>query len=291
MPTATLGAGGPVVSRIGLGLAALGRPAYITSGREQDLPDRSVAGLRTRTFSMLDAAYAAGVRYADAARSYGRAEEFLAGWLAERGHATWSSYRTFLEAARTGSLSAAAKRLGLSQPTAGRHIEALEKALGLALFSRTPRGLIPTAAAAGLVPHAKAMAAASAALLRTASGEAQAESGTVRLAASHVVGCEVLPPILAAFRAEHPAIVQELALSDRNEDLLRREADIAVSMMRPMQQSLRAPHRHGRNRPFRAPPLRRALRPADYAGPTAATLLDRLRPRRSFLPFGRTVGG
>ena len=87
MPTATLGAGGPVVSRIGLGLAALGRPAYITSGREGDLPDRSVTGMRTRTFSMLDAAYAAGVRYVDAARSYGRAEEFLAGWLAERGHA------------------------------------------------------------------------------------------------------------------------------------------------------------------------------------------------------------
>ena len=85
MPTAALGAGGPVVSRIGLGLAALGRPAYITSGREEDLPDRSVAGLRTRTFSMLDRAYAAGVRYVDAARSYGRAEDFLAGWLAERG--------------------------------------------------------------------------------------------------------------------------------------------------------------------------------------------------------------
>ena len=87
MPTVTLGATGPVVSRIGLGLAALGRPAYLTSGREEDLPDRSVAGLRTRTFSMLDAAYAVGVRYVDAARSYGRAEEFLAGWLAERSHA------------------------------------------------------------------------------------------------------------------------------------------------------------------------------------------------------------
>jgi aryl-alcohol dehydrogenase-like predicted oxidoreductase len=87
MPSAALGAGGPVVSRVGLGLAALGRPAYITSGREEDLPDRSVAGMRARTFSMLDAAYAAGVRYADAARSYGLAEEFLAGWLAERGHA------------------------------------------------------------------------------------------------------------------------------------------------------------------------------------------------------------
>ena len=87
MPMAALGSGGAAVSRIGLGLAALGRPAYITSGREGDLPDRSVAGMRNRTFSMLDTAYAAGVRYVDAARSYGRAEEFLAGWLAERGHA------------------------------------------------------------------------------------------------------------------------------------------------------------------------------------------------------------
>jgi aryl-alcohol dehydrogenase-like predicted oxidoreductase len=87
MPMTALGEGGPAVSRIGLGLAALGRPAYITSGRDGDLPDRSVAGMRAQTFSMLDAAYAAGVRYVDAARSYGRAEEFLAGWLAERGHA------------------------------------------------------------------------------------------------------------------------------------------------------------------------------------------------------------
>ena len=76
-----------MVSRVGLGLAALGRPAYITSGREQDLPDRSVAGMRARTYSMLDAAYASGVRYVDAARSYGLSEEFLAGWLAERVHA------------------------------------------------------------------------------------------------------------------------------------------------------------------------------------------------------------
>ena len=86
MPTACLGATGPVVSRIGLGLAALGRPAYITSGRAADLPDRSPTSMRARTYAVLDAAYAAGVRYADAARSYGRAEEFLGGWLAGRGH-------------------------------------------------------------------------------------------------------------------------------------------------------------------------------------------------------------
>jgi len=86
MPMTSLGHGRPAVSRIGLGLAALGRPAYITGGRDDDLPDRSVAGLRARTVAMLDAAYESGIRYFDAARSYGRAEEFLGGWLAGRAH-------------------------------------------------------------------------------------------------------------------------------------------------------------------------------------------------------------
>ena len=86
MPMTILRPGGPAVSRIGLGLAALGRPAYITSGRAEDLPDRSVDALRKRSFAVLDAAYAAGVRYFDAARSYGRAEEFLGGWLDTHGH-------------------------------------------------------------------------------------------------------------------------------------------------------------------------------------------------------------
>src|SRR5260221_6780723 len=87
MPVTTLGPGGPVVSRIGMGLAALGRPAYITTGRAHDLTDRSVPAMRARTFCVLDAAYDGGVRYVDAARSYGRAEDCLAGWLADRGHA------------------------------------------------------------------------------------------------------------------------------------------------------------------------------------------------------------
>ena len=86
MPTAALSPAGPVVSRIGLGLAALGRPAYITSGRAGDLPDRSPEALRARSFTMMNAAYAAGIRYFDVARSYGRAEEFLGGWLAGGGH-------------------------------------------------------------------------------------------------------------------------------------------------------------------------------------------------------------
>ncbi|HVW43294.1 MAG TPA: aldo/keto reductase [Amycolatopsis sp.] len=73
--------------RIGLGLAALGRPAYINLGRETELPaDRDVESMRRATYAVLDAAYRAGVRWVDVARSYGRAEEFLAGWLAHRGH-------------------------------------------------------------------------------------------------------------------------------------------------------------------------------------------------------------
>lgn len=81
-----LGRTGLVVSPIGLGLAALGRPAYITTGRAGDLgEDRSVDAMKRRTHEVLDAAYGLGVRYFDAARSYGRAEEFLGSWLAERG--------------------------------------------------------------------------------------------------------------------------------------------------------------------------------------------------------------
>ncbi|HXZ98711.1 MAG TPA: aldo/keto reductase [Candidatus Binatia bacterium] len=81
----TLGPGGPRVSRLGLGLAALGRPAYITTGRDQDFgPDRSQAALRRRTWEVLDAAYAAGIRYIDCARSYGSSEAFVAGWLGRR---------------------------------------------------------------------------------------------------------------------------------------------------------------------------------------------------------------
>jgi aryl-alcohol dehydrogenase-like predicted oxidoreductase len=84
----TLGRDGPLVSRIGLGLAAIGRPAYITTNRAADLGgDRSVETLRELTWQLLDAAHAAGVRYIDVARSYGSAEAFLSGWLASRGGA------------------------------------------------------------------------------------------------------------------------------------------------------------------------------------------------------------
>jgi DNA-binding transcriptional LysR family regulator len=150
----------------------------------------------------------------------------------------WELYRSFLAVAREGSLSAAARRLRLTQPTLGRHVRTLEDALGVALFTRSPSGLAPTAAALDLVPPAEAMEAAAAALVRAASGAADEARGVVRLTASEMMGGEVLPAMLARFRAAHPGIVLELALTNRTEDLLRRDADIAVRMTRPRQEAL-----------------------------------------------------
>jgi DNA-binding transcriptional LysR family regulator len=154
------------------------------------------------------------------------------------GEPDWDLLRSFLGVVRHGSLSAAARALGLTQPTLGRHIAALESALGVGLFARAPQGLVPTPAAEGLVAHAEAMEAAARALVRAASGEAEETRGAVRLTASEMIGAEVLPAILAGFREVHPRIDIELVLSNRNQDLSRRDADIAVRMVRPTQQAL-----------------------------------------------------
>ncbi|MGN6515283.1 MAG: LysR family transcriptional regulator [Rhizomicrobium sp.] len=150
----------------------------------------------------------------------------------------WDHYRSFLAVARRGSLSGAARDLDLTQPTLGRHIAALEKAAGAKLFTRSQTGLKPTQAALELVPHAEAMAASAEAWQRAASGEAGTARGIVRVTASEIVGVEILPPMLAAFREKHPGIVIELSLSNLNQDLLRREADIAVRMVKPTQKAL-----------------------------------------------------
>lgn len=154
----------------------------------------------------------------------------------------WDHWRTFLTVVREGTLSGAARALSLTQPTVGRHVDALETALGAALFTRSRAGLKPTQLGEALIDHAETMATAADALLRTASGERDEERGTVRIAASDIVGTFVLPPLLAAFRERYPAIVIELALSNRNENLLRREADIAVRMVRPEQNAVVARH-------------------------------------------------
>jgi DNA-binding transcriptional LysR family regulator len=97
---------------------------------------------------------------------------------------------------------------------------------------------VPTDAARDIAPHAEVMAAAAGSMLRAASGGASDAAGVVRITASEIVGAEVLPPLLAEFRRAHPGIIVELVLSNRVEDLLRGEADIAVRMARPSQQAL-----------------------------------------------------
>lgn len=147
----------------------------------------------------------------------------------------WTLWRTFLGVAEAGSLSAAARGLGLTQPTAGRHVEALEAALGVALFTRGPRGLALTPAGLAALPEARAMGLAARALARAVRGET---SANLRLTAAGVVAAEVLPPVLASFAAAHPGIALEISASDRAEDLLHREADLAVRMLRPRQAAL-----------------------------------------------------
>lgn len=158
----------------------------------------------------------------------------------------WELYRTFLAVVREGSLSGAARALGLTQqPTAGRHVDALERALGFALFVRTQQGLSPTEAALALRPYAESLESTSAALLRAASSQREGVRGTVRITASEVVTVEVLPAILADLHAAYPDLIIELVPSNRLENLLRRDADIAVRMQRPSQGVLIARHLGG----------------------------------------------
>lgn len=152
--------------------------------------------------------------------------------------ANWDLYRSFLGVMEEASLSGAARALGIAQPTVGRHIAALEKSLGLTLFMRSQSGLAPTQAALELRGYAEAMRSNAAAIRRVAGDQGDGVRGTVRISASEVIGLEVLPPILAALQAEHPGLAIELVLSNRVQDLLKREADIAVRMTQPRQELL-----------------------------------------------------
>lgn len=150
----------------------------------------------------------------------------------------WELYRSFLSVLKEGSLSGAARALGITQPTVGRHIAALEQALGVALFTRSQVGLNPTEAALGLRTYAETMESTAASLERAATAHGEGVRGAVRVSASEVIGVEVLPPIIGQLRRDHPELKVELVLSNRVQDLLRREADIAVRMMRPGQEQL-----------------------------------------------------
>jgi len=150
----------------------------------------------------------------------------------------WSLIRSFLATLEQGSLLGAARELRSSQPTIGRHIAELESQLGVVLFERTGRGLIPTATALQLADAARAMETGANQLARTLSGVQTQTTGTVRITASVPVAVTLLPPLLAGMRQTLPDIQVELVSSNQVSNLLRREADIAVRMVRPEQGSL-----------------------------------------------------
>jgi DNA-binding transcriptional LysR family regulator len=154
------------------------------------------------------------------------------------GNLDWDLLQSLHAVLEAGSFSAAARLRRLTQPTLGRHIDQLERQLGAPLFLRSPRGLQPTDLALAFRPHLADMAAAANAADRDATGVASGAGGVVRVAASDMIGIEVMPAMLARFRDAHPGIDVELVLSNRNEDLTRRDADVAVRMSRPTQNSL-----------------------------------------------------
>lgn len=154
----------------------------------------------------------------------------------------WALIPGFLAVAETGSLSAAARRLGRSQPSLGRDIKMLEQALNVVLFERHARGLALSETGAGLLPLARQMHETMNTLALTAAGRSQDMSGTVRITASVFASHFLLPPILARLRAEAPEIQLELVPSDATENLLFHEADIAIRMYRPTQMDIVARH-------------------------------------------------
>ncbi len=147
----------------------------------------------------------------------------------------WSLVQVFLAVMDEGSFLAAADRLGLSQPTLGRHITALEESLGQVLFVRGRTGALPTPAANVLLPNARAMAQAAQNLSLSVDGVSERLEGVVRISASEVVATFVLPDILGSFLTAFPGIQIEMVASNATTNLLRREADIAIRMTAPDQ--------------------------------------------------------
>ncbi len=145
----------------------------------------------------------------------------------------WNTARAFLMTADTGSLSAAARTLGLTQPTLSRQVAALESDLGVALFERSGKSLILTEAGEGLLAHVRAMGASVDALALAASVRKQTMKGCVRISAVDAYCTYLLPEIVERIIAAAPEISIELISTDSLSDLQRREADIAIRHVRP----------------------------------------------------------
>ncbi len=150
----------------------------------------------------------------------------------------WHLVRSFLAVLDAGSLMGAARRLRAQQPTLSRHVAELETQLGTPLFERTGRGVVPTVAALAIADAARQMQTGAQQLSQELVRRRDVTTGTVRITTSEVAACYLLPPVLVALREQEPGIQIELVATNEIKNLLRREADIAVRMMRPVQGSL-----------------------------------------------------
>jgi len=142
----------------------------------------------------------------------------------------WNQLKAFLETAETGSLSAAARKLGLTQPTLSRQVSAIEQRMGVTLFERVGKAM-------ALTPT-RAMGAAAEALGLAATGRSEAVGGVVSVSATEAVAAQLLPPLVRRLREQEPGIAIEVISSNALSDLLRREADIAIRHVKPTQPDL-----------------------------------------------------
>lgn len=150
----------------------------------------------------------------------------------------WNRARAFLVTAEEGSLSAAARALGMAQPTLGRQVDALEAELGVVLFERAGRGLVLTPSGLELLDHVRAMGEAAGRMSLAASGQTQSIEGSICITASEIYSAHLLPAIVSGLRREAPGIEIEIVASNASVDLRRREADIAIRNFRPTQPEL-----------------------------------------------------
>lgn len=160
----------------------------------------------------------------------------------DAGQTDWNLIRSFVAVVEQGSLTRAAESLGLSQPTLSRQIAELESSIGAALFERVARGLKLTSTGENLVEPARCMMAAARSLGMAAATQDNGLHGTVRITASEMVSGFVLPSLLRQLAQLHPEIQIELVASNQVSNLLEREADIAIRMIRPAQSALIARH-------------------------------------------------
>ncbi len=150
----------------------------------------------------------------------------------------WNKARAFLVTAEEGSLSAAARALGMAQPTLGRQVDGLEQELGIVLFERVGRGLTLTPSGLELLDHVRDMGEAAGRVSMTALGQSQALEGTICISASETYAAVLLPPIIAKLRIMEPGIQVEIVVANHASDLRRREADIAIRNFRPTESDL-----------------------------------------------------